>query len=473
MAMTWKRQPFEHQIEIADWHSSHINSLDLSEVGVGKTPPIIMVMDQMVKAGKISRILVIAPNSILDEWVKKLTDWSDLSFIVLRGPKQKREELLTEPWVTKTHCVYLINFEGVRVIYPLLNVPDKPWDLIVCDEIHHIKSHRAQQTKLILNLAKNTKARKGLTGTIITKDLEDVWAIAQFIDPRIFSTNFWGYRNRYMMNENANKSWLSFPKWVARPGAIEEVQKKLEPWAIRFEKRQVLKFLPPVLFEKRHVELSGEQARVYKELKKEFVAELDNSKEPLAALQILPRVTKLLEITSGFAYRDDQPPYRFKENAKLRELKAVLEEIGDRRVVIWCAFREDVEIICDFYHDTEMGGGLNIIHGDTPVSDRQAFVDQFNADAIQYLIANPACAGEGLTILAPYVIYYSRGWKLGERIQSLGRHDRPGSEQFENVTVIDLIAKDTVDERVLAALDAKENLLQSLNPRTAKEWMMA
>jgi hypothetical protein len=76
-----------------------------------------------------------------------------------------------------------------------------------------------------------------------------------------------------------------------------------------------------------------------------------------------------------------------------------------------------------------------------------------------------------LSIYAEYAIYFSRGWKLGERLQSLGRHDRPGSEIFDNVTIFDLVAENTVDVEVFAALEGKEELLKSINPKRAREML--
>jgi SNF2 family DNA or RNA helicase len=462
----WKRRPFEHQIDMANFHYEVRNSLDLSEVGTGKTLGLITVLDHLVKRKKLSKILVICPNSIIDNWAKELKAGSDLSFVILRGSKEKRVALLEQQHGTD---VYLINYEGVRVVYPWLNAQN--FDCVVCDEIHHIKSYRAEQTKLILALGKGAYCRKGLTGTILTKDLADIWAICQFINPDIFKTNFWGFRNRYMMDENAGKKWLNFPHWVPRPCADKEVREKIEPHAIRFAKRDVLKFLPPVLFERRAVDLLAEQAKAYSELKRRFVTELESG-EVVAALQILPRVTKLLEITSGFIYNsgiEGQKPFEFKTNAKRAELIELLDEIGEQRVVIWVSFKQDCKSIKELLDLSY--GGCGVIDGDTKQIHRQPIVDQFNRGELRYLVCNAATAGEGLNIYTPYAIYFSRNYKLGERVQSLGRHDRPGAEQFENITVIDLVAANTIDEEVLAALERKEDLLTSINPESFRRML--
>jgi SNF2 family DNA or RNA helicase len=451
---------FEHQHTMFGFHARLLCSFDLSDVGVGKSAPAALSIEKFIWDG-YKNTLVIAPNSILDNWVNEIQTWTRLSTIVLRGEKKKRLELLAQ-----SADVYILNFEGVRTIFPELM--RKNFSIIIVDEAHHIKSYKAQQTKLILKLGQQATIRKAMSGTLVTNDLEDVWAPAQFVEPKIFACNQWGFRQRYMQDKNAGKSWMKFPDWQPRPGAVEEVRKKLEPYAIRFEKRDVLKFLPPVLFEKRMVTLGDEQRRVYKELKREFMADLDDGTVVLAA-QILPRITKLIEVTSGFLYTETEPgkrsTYRFKQNAKLNELHLVLADLGNKRTVIWASFKEDIAIVRDSLLDAR------VITGDTPAAERQSIVDLFNSNQFQYLICNPQAAGEGLTILAPYAIYFSRGWKLGERLQSLGRHDRPGAEQFSNITVIDLVAENTIDVEVLNALQGKEDLLRSINPKRAIEML--
>ena len=217
--------------------------------------------------------------------------------------------------------------------------------------------------------------------------------------------------------------------------------------------------------------MGEEQHKAYKELKQYFLTELRDEEEIaehipfiLTAPYVLPRITKLLEIANGFVYKEGEKAHRFKQNSKLTELKNLLEEIGDKRVVIWAAFKEEIRMIAESIpHE-----GYIMLTGETPGELRQPHVDAFNADKIQYLITNPAVGGEGLTILAPYVIYYSRSWKLGERIQSLGRHHRPGAEKYDNISVIDLVTKDTVDEEVMGALESKEDLLKSITPESFK-----
>lgn len=475
--------------------------MDLSEVGVGKTLPLIRWAESVIQAKSVDKILVVCPVSIIANWQNEIERWSNLSHCALVGPKARRLKLLNEK-----ADVHLVNYEGLRVMFAELLAAQ--FKAIIADEAHRAKSHAGSyrsptQAFLLRELAKSATYRKIATGTVITNNIEDLWSLCQIIDPRIFRTNFFGFRNRFMVNKNAGKPWMTWPDWQPKPGAVEGIHKLLEPYAIRFEKRDVLKFLPPVLFQRRNVELSDEQRKAYNDLKKHFVTELESTicecgherdrhgaagwddecrgsgcnclgfvpsgkTEPLAALQILGRVTKLLQICSGFVYHEEGKPYHFKSNAKLAELKAVLEEIGNQRVIIWTAFKEEVSMILSLV-GAEQAMSLT---GDTPQEIRQDIVSFFNNGVFRYLICHPACAGEGLTILAPYAVYFSRGWKLGERLQSLGRNDRPGMEKIcDNVTIIDLVSPGTIDEEVMAALADKKNLLDTINPKSFKDMM--
>ena len=289
-------QLFEHQKTMAVFHLARPLSIDLSEVGVGKTAGVITWLKTLISKGEIKKTLIICPNSILENWVTELGLWApELSFKILRGDRQDRVELLlSEPKAQ----VYLINYEGTRVLKDWLVKEDV--DALVCDEIHHVKNPSAKQTKAVMAIAYGTKFRKGMTGTPLLNHLEDLWSIYQVIDPSVFAQNRWGFRQTYMQNANAGKPWMKFPDWQPRSGAVEKIKKRIAPASIYFAKKDVLKFLPPMLFQKRLVELGGEQRRVYEELRKDFLAELDHG-EILAVPDILPRLVKLLQVTGGFA----------------------------------------------------------------------------------------------------------------------------------------------------------------------------
>ena len=214
------------------------------------------------------------------------------------------------------------------------------------------------------------------------------------------------------------------------------------------------------------VELTDEQKRALKDLKRHYLTEL-NDGIILTAPHIAPRIQKMLEIENGFVYREGEETYRFNPNPKLRELKILLDEIGNQRVVIWATFKEEVDMIAEALIDWGCKSFATLV-GSTAKEERQELVDRFNEDKFKYLITNAAVGGEGLTLLCPYAIWYSRGWKLVHRLQSLGRHDRPGAEQFDNLTMIDIVAQGEWDEKVWVSIESKKDLLKSVTPESFK-----
>ena len=116
----WKKTPFVHQENSFEFHLAAKNTLDLSEVGIGKTMPAVVAIDQLVKQGKISRILIVAPKAVLRVWEEVITECSDLTYVSLYAKtKAKRIKAFNGKPV---NC-YLINYEGVRVMFEYLTVP--------------------------------------------------------------------------------------------------------------------------------------------------------------------------------------------------------------------------------------------------------------------------------------------------------------------------------------------------------------
>ena len=205
----------------------------------------------------------------------------------------------------------------------------------------------------------------------------------------IFKSNVWGFQNRYLFDKNAGKKVARLARLAAagrrRRGGPSETGSAHYPVG----KEGCSPWLPPVLFEKRYVELTTEQERAYTELKTQFVTELEG--EEFAALHVLSRVTKLLEITSGFLYRDDEPTYRFKQSSKVAELKDVLQQIGDKQVMIWTAFRADMDLIAQSLDS----GALRQIHGDTPIENVKNFLTPSSAASSNIYALTPPASARG------------------------------------------------------------------------------
>jgi len=169
---SWKDKPFEHQRDILSFHHCQANTLDNSDVGAGKTAPMVTYLQEMYQMGAIRTTLIICPNSILENWQTEISRWSDLKCVILRGTKAKRLTLIAgQTLPAEPVQICLINYEGIRVIHKELM--EQGFDCIVCDEIHHIKSYKGSYRKptqafLVRELGRVANYRKGMTGTLLT-----------------------------------------------------------------------------------------------------------------------------------------------------------------------------------------------------------------------------------------------------------------------------------------------------------------
>jgi SNF2 family DNA or RNA helicase len=223
--------------------------------------------------------------------------------------------------------------------------------------------------------------------------------------------------------------------------------------------------LPPKLYDKRTFDMTPEQKRIYGELKREFIIWLDNGDMITAPLAIT-RMLRLQQVTSGYCPTDDGGVLRITPNARLTCLMDLLEDVP-HQAIVWAKFQDDIDQI------SEAIGHDNCVVYDGRVSqvDREVRRAAFKAGEVQYFVANPAAAGEGLTLhMAKTVVYYNSTYKLGDRLQSEDRAHRAGMDD-RPVQYIDIIARGTIDAAILRALRTKVDLAAQVTGDRIRQWI--
>jgi SNF2 family DNA or RNA helicase len=256
-----------------------------------------------------------------------------------------------------------------------------------------------------------------------------------------------------------------FPNWQIRPGALEEINKLISAKSMHVKKASCLD-LPPLVKEQVFVELSGEQARLYKQMKADFITYV-NEKACVAQLAIT-KALRLMQIVSGFAVvegegNNDRSEVVIKDNPKAQALKELLSEIAPHsKCIVWLVFSQDYVTARKICSDLSLD--YVEITGEVSSQNKLAAVDRFNEDpTCRVAICHPAASGVGVNMVsASYSIFYCRTFSLEYDIQAEARNYRGGSEIHEKVTRIDIIAKDTIDELVVAALAAKEDVAKKI-----------
>ena len=247
---------------------------------------------------------------------------------------------------------------------------------------------------------------------------------------------------------------------------LEELSEKLKPFSYRILKDDCLD-LPPKTFMKRVIQLTPEQNKVYQQMKQLALAELNGKR--ITTVNVITQLMRLQQITCGHFKADDGSLQEIKNN-RITELMDLIEEI-EGKAIIWAHWRHDIATIVREI-EKEYPGSVMTYYGDTTTDDRQKAIKEIQnpESKVRFLVGTPQTGGYGLTLTgASTMIYYSNGYDLEKRKQSEARIDRIG--QKKPMTYIDILAEDTVDEKIVKALRKKENIATQIMGEELKAWI--
>jgi len=218
---------------------------------------------------------------------------------------------------------------------------------------------------------------------------------------------------------------------------------------------------------KRQISLTPDQRKLYEQMKKEALAIL-NGKQ-VTTVNVLTQLMRLHQITCGHFTADDGTTQRIPNN-RVSELMDILEET-EGKAIIWAHYQYDITTIIKEIVKVYGPGSVVDYFGLTPQNERDPNRKKFQSNPkCRFLVGTPATGGYGLTLTAANtVIYYSNGYDLEKRLQSEDRAHRIG--QKKNVTYVDIIAEDTVDEKIVKALRDKINVASQVLGEELKSWI--
>ena len=309
----------------------------LMEMGIGKTIVSIAVAGCMYQRGKVKRVLVVAPLSILSVWKEEFEKFADFpySLTILKGTSAKKKEQLTKLPDGGLQVV-VVNYESAWRLEKELMAYNA--DLVIADEAHKLKENRTSQSKGMHRIGDKARYKLLLTGTVITNRELDVFSQYRFLNPTIFGTSFYTFRNRYFdMCGYGNHTPI-----FRRPMTDEFLQ-KLHSIAYRVTKAECLD-LPAVTEKVRTVELEASAAKIYGKIEAESYAELEESE--VTTVNILTRLLRLSQITGGYL-TDDDGTVNAVSRAKLEALSDILDTAmaEDRKLVVMARFVAELDAI--------------------------------------------------------------------------------------------------------------------------------
>jgi SNF2 family DNA or RNA helicase len=474
MHYKYKSKPFAHQKKALEMSWDKEVFAYFMEMGTGKSKVLIDNIAMLYNAGKINGALIVAPKGVYKNWFDQeipnhMPDYIEKKVGLWKtDPKAKDLQPLFKTGA-ELH-ILIMNVEafstkkGVSFAEKFLNSHET---LMAIDESTTIKNPGALRTKTIVSLRPLTKYRRILTGSPVTKSPLDLFTQCYFLDPYLLDqSSYYVFRTRYAVCRKINVSGRQVEIVVGYRN-LPELSEKLKPFSYRVLKDDCLD-LPKKTYMKRNVELTAEQKKVYKQMKQEAIAFLNG--KMVTSATVITQLMRLHQITCGHFKSNDGTVQDLKNN-RITQLMDILQEV-EGKAVIWAHYRHDIEKIVEAISKTYGENTVVTYYGDTTTDDRQKAIKKIQDpnSPVRFIIGTPQTGGYGITLTgASTMIYYSNGYDLEKRQQSEARIDRIG--QKKPMTYIDIMAEDTIDDKIVKSLRNKVNIATEIMGEELKAWI--
>jgi SNF2 family DNA or RNA helicase len=483
---------FPHQRAGVAFLATAKRALLADEPGLGKTAQAIRALKELNDRGEeVFPILIVCPNTLKNNWAREFARWwPDVTTQVIKGSAVQRKKQFEQP-----AQIFIINWESLRShsrLSPygsisltrcracggqdekisenrcevhLRELNNFKFKAVIADEIHRSKDPKSKQSRALWSASGNAEIRFALTGTPIANNVVDLWSILHWISP---------------------KDWPSKTKWIDRmvdvmlnafggmmvlgvkPQMQDEFYKSVNPYMRRMLKKVVLPNLPPVLKERRDVEMSTKQKKAYEQMRDLMISELESG-DTLAAPSVLTQTIRLLQFASSYAtiaVNETTGEPRAVLDAPSCKIDALMDDIengdfGDDAVAVSAVSKQLINLLSAELTKKKIAHGL--ITGDQDEDERQKAIDDFQSGAIKWILFTAQAGGVGITLTAARrLIMLQRPWSLVDYKQVLDRVHRIGSEIHDSIVITDYVTEGTIEERVIQVLETKADNFEQI-----------
>lgn len=435
--------PHDYQKYAIEYIKSHPITALFLDMGLGKTvTTLTAIRDLMYDAFEVKRVLVIAPLRVArDTWPDELRKWDhlkELTCSVVVGTVAERRRALQQD-----ADIYIVNRENLAWLYENSRLD---FDMVVLDELSSFKNHQSKRFRAMKAMRPKVKRIVGLTGTPTGNGLMDLWAEFRILDMggggrlgRYISQ----YRNLYFKPDKRNG--MVVYSYKPLPGAEEAIYHQISDITVSMKATDYLE-MPELVSVAKEVRLSETEKKRYDELKKSLVLELPGGEVTSANAASL--TLKLSQMANGAIYTDDKNVVNIHDR-KLEALEDLVESANGKSVLVAYWFKHDKDRIRERMEAREL-------------KEPQDFAD-WNAGKIPVALIHPASAGHGLNLQqgGSILIWFGLTWSLELYQQTNARLWRQGQAD-KTVIIQHIVAKDTIDERILNVLKHKDGTQAAL-----------
>jgi SNF2 family DNA or RNA helicase len=417
------------------------------EMRLGKT----LVAIRWALHWECSRILIVAPLPVLPVWEEELGLEGCNDVVRVVGTKEQKLHLANDPhsrW-------FVINYEGLRTCQQLT---DTNWDAIILDESTRIRNPKAKTTKIICNQFRHVHHKAILSGLPAPEGPLDYFCQMEFLKGHWAGcANYWQFRHQYFHTDQ--RGWT----WDPNPGVMTAIKKQVHLDAYVLTRRQA-GIGSKKIYSKRYVEMTPEQNKETKSIKKWFETHMDGQVK--LTQHVIVQMQWLSRVAGGITKEGAAL-----SNRKILELRSLLidGELRDEQVVIW--FRYNAELKVAYEHMTNLYGlkSAMCITGKTKMEDRHFIIRNFQKGAIRVLFLQVKVGKFGLDLASSSTaIYYSNSYDMEDRAQSEERIISP--KKVDPVLYIDLISRGSIDEDVRQLLREKKSESKFFMGELVRRW---
>ena len=434
--------PHDYQAYAVKFIKEHPVAAILLEMGLGKTViTLTAIHDLMLDSFDVKRTLIIAPLRVArDTWSAEIRKWDHLkglTYSVAVGSERERKAALMQ----NTH-IHIINRENMDWLVNDSGLPFN-YDMVVIDELSSFKSGQAKRFKSLLRVRPRVRRIVGLTGTPSSNGLMDLWAEFRVLDMgRRLGRYISNYRSAYFIPDKRNAQIIF--SYKPAPGAEDMIYDRISDITISMKTADYLR-LPDLVMNTVPVTLDPDERKVYDRFRNDMVAEIRGEEIDAANAAVL--AGKLLQMAGGAIYGEDDTVLPIHER-KLDALEDLIEGANGKPVLVAYWFRHEAERIRKRFDVREIRSSRDI--------------EDWNAGRVPVALIHPASAGHGLNLQTggSTLIWYSLTWSLELYQQTNARLYRQG--QKETVVIHHIVAKDTIDENIMAALEKKDQTQTAL-----------
>ena len=443
-------KPHEYQRYAAQFILNHPVSAIFLDCGLGKTVITLTAIEELMHDRfDVRKVLVIAPLRVArDTWPAEIRKWEHLRQLTFAVAVGSAKERMMAFW--QQASIYIINRENVEWLIEKSGLPFD-FDMVVIDELSSFKSYQAKRFRSLMKMRPLVRRIVGLTGTPSSNGLMDLWAEFKLLDmgQRLgrFITH---YRSAYFEPDKRNQQMVF--SYRPRPGAEQEIYRLLSDITISMRSADYLK-LPECVMNKVEVRLSEKERQAYDRLRKDMFLDLDGRE--IDAVSAAALSNKLLQMANGAVYTNGHDVVKLHDR-KLDALEDLLESANGRPVLVAYWFQHDLQRIRKRFKVREIKESRDI--------------RDWNAGRIPVGVIHPASAGHGLNLQAggSTLIWFGLTWSLELYQQTNARLWRQG--QKDTVVIHHILAKGTMDETVMKALEKKDKTQSALLDAVKAEW---